>query len=314
MTSAKDPLEPVLAKESARVRVDSGRAEDEMSRSPLLVLFGLAVVWGSLYLVAIAQSLSNAPKPPPAPAVATPAPEFAVAASPTPTPPPTTEPMLAAVESMNLKEIPARQIVKDLLYKAHLHIEAEELNKISAEARELHFEGRPLYECLYSALGQEDLGLSVAGDQVRFIEQKISHEVPDHGPLEQYNWETDLTLGADPVSLYPSGRSPLWIRLRLLAPPAAAGGRVGFEIYRGELREGSGEGLLPQPGVGAIRFVAGDAISLRIENRSPAAAPEGEAVPPLLLNVRLQYHTPTETAEGTPAPTPTPAAAAPGAG
>lgn len=280
MSAAKDPLDPISLAPQAL-----GADSDELSRSPLLVLFGLVVVWGSLYLVAIAQNLSYAPNP--VVVVATPAP---LAGPPLPGESAPAGSMLAPVESLSLKEVPARQVVKDLLYKAHLHVSPAELDKISSEATDLHVEGRPLYECLYSASGQEDLGWTVLDNEVRLVDQVVTHQFPDSGPLEQFNWEVEVDVFPRPLSLFPSGRSALWLKLWLIPPdsPDAGAGRIAFEVYRGAVREASGEALLPPPSGAAIRFIPSNQLGLRIENRTPAPAEGAGAPPPVRVAARLQ--------------------------
>lgn len=294
MSKVKDPLDPISRSPSPQGDPPELADDGETSHSPLLILFGLLVVWGSLYLVAIAQNISYAP-PRRAP-VASALPSGASSLLPQPSKPDSlpVSSMLMPVENLNLREIPARQVVKDLLYKAHLHITPQELDKIGAEARDVHFENKPLYECLYSTLGEDGLGLMVVDDEVRLIPQQVTHKLPDQGPLEQFHWDADLLLADRIVSIFPSGRSDLWIRLRLMPPPGPNVGetRIAFEIFKGSVREGSGEALLPDPGAGALRFVAGSTLSLRLENRGEVGSQAEKAAREFPLGVSLQFQSP----------------------
>lgn len=299
MSTVKDPLDPI-----SRTPPDGGTpepfADGEASHSPLLILFGLLVVWGSLYLVAIAQNISYK-QPAQAAAAGSPAPPAASAPFASETTPESlpVSSMLMPVENLSLREIPARQVVKDLLYKAHLHIDPKELDKIGAEVRDVHFEDKPLYACLYSTLGEDTLGLVVVEDQVRLIPQQVTDKAPDRGPLEQFHWDADLILSGRPASLFPTGRSDLWVRLRLLPPSGAGNGelRVAFEVFRGTVREGSGEAILPEPGSGSLRFVAGSRLSLRIENRGEVGASEQDALDEIPIGVRLHYRSAATVAD-----------------
>lgn len=293
MSKVKDPLDPISRTPSSDGAPPEAQPDAEASHSPLLILFGLLVVWGSLYLVAIAQNISYAPPAGGAvPPVAAQPSSGMMSQSSGPESLPVSS-MLMPVENLSLREIPARQVVKDLLYKAHLHIAPQELDKIGAEARDVHFENKPLYECLYSTLGEDGLGIMVSGDRVQLIPQQVTHKYPDQGPLEQFHWDADLLLGGRAVSLFPSGRSDLWVRLRLL-PPAAGDGnyRIGFEIFRGPVREASGEAILPAPGAGSLRFVTDSTLSLRIENRAEVGASVDESTGefPIGVSLQLQSH------------------------
>jgi len=291
MSKVKDPLDPISRTPSSDGAPPQAPSDSEASHSPLLILFGLLVVWGSLYLVAIAQNISYAP--PRGGAAAVTPPQASSSLMPQPAAPDSlpVSSMLMPVENLNLREIPARQVVKDLLYKAHLHISPQELDKIGAEARDVHFENKPLYACLYSTLGEDGLGLMVVDDQVRFIPQQVTHKYPDQGPLEQFHWDADLLLADRTVSLFPSGRSDFWVRLRLL-PPMNAGGedyRIAFEIFRGPVREGSGEALLPAPGAGSLRFVTASTLRLRIENRGEVGTSADKTAREFPIGVSLQF-------------------------
>jgi hypothetical protein len=129
----------------------------------------------------------------------------------------------------------------------------------------------------------------VVDDHVRFVPQRLTHQFPDQGPLEQFNWDADLQIDERAASLFPSGRSDLWVRLRLLPSEVAPEPRVLFEIFRLGVREGMGEAILPAAGSGALRFVTGSTLSLHIENRREVGT--ADAVPPreVPIGVRLQY-------------------------
>lgn len=294
MSKVKDPLDPISRPSASEGAPPESPSAAEATHSPLLILFGLLVVWGSLYLVAVAQSISYAPPAGSNTVLPTGGGTSALMRqSSFPDSLPVSS-MLMPVENLSLKEIPARQVVKDLLYKAHLHIAPQELDKIAAEARDVHFENKPLYECLYSSLGEDGLGFMVVDDMVVLIPQQLTHQVPDQGPLEQFHWEADLLLGDQAASLFPSGRSDLWVRLRLLPPSATEGEafRIAFEIFRGSGRESFGEAILPAPGAGSLRFVTGSTLSLRIENRSEvgASAEEGTREFPVGVSLKFQSH------------------------
>jgi len=149
---------------------DTAETKAEEKTSAWRVMLGLAVIWGSLYLVAIAQKISHDESN----GIGVQQAELDVRDGESDGESDgnrfggVSQQLDSTIESLVVQSIPARQIVKKLLYDGHIFVEPGALEKIPERPISLTLENVPLRSALNQALGAVDMEFYQRGELIGF--------------------------------------------------------------------------------------------------------------------------------------------------
>lgn len=271
---AEDNGWEALLSQAADESAEEGRAAPKpSSSSSFKILLGLVVVWGSLYLVALAQTISfneisinlgGSGKGQPKRA-------FVAGLN--------VRDKVAAPMDMRFHQTPTRQIVKLALSQAGVSAEEGDLALIPDRPKSPSLSQKPLYYLLHSVIDDPEIGFSLESRQAHFFKQTIKNADPAVGLLRTFDWEATVPLRDEPTLFFPSIRSDLWVLLSVRRPAAGLGPsdpRVSVEIWRGGEEIATGEGALGPANRVNLEFSAGGKVLVSIE---PAPAePAADAI------------------------------------
>jgi hypothetical protein len=211
---------------------------------------------------------------------------------------------------VRFRQTSARQIVRLLLARAGIDADEEDLRRIREEPRSLQRSGVPLLDLIHEIVDDPKVGLAVRRQNADFFAHELSATEPAQGPLSQFDWRARVALSTEPTLVFPSARTKVWGRFALR--PAAPGvdpsqTRIAVEIWRGDERLASGEGILGPGRPAQLNFTA-DGFILASAERAPTAGAEtstaaGGRLQPFDLHIFYRETPPAagETAAG-PAP------------
>ncbi|GEM_PF-5400899 len=238
---------------------------------PGRALLGLMVIWGVLYLVALAQNLSdnrldlgldrgrqvleqdrflNELDPP------------ALA--------------LLPIKDARFHRQPVRVMVQLLLADLNLEVDPGELALLPETSRSVALSEEPLHRVIHALVDDPAIGFSLSERRAHFFAQRLEDAEPPVGPLRQFEWGANVELSAEPSVFFPSARSDLWLVLALR--PAEAGvAREGLavEIWKGRRRLTSGVGELGPDRKVSLRFWTAGSLLVTAEAIDSPSAGEG---------------------------------------
>ena len=237
--------------------------------SPLASLFGLAVIWGSFYLIVLAQNISS----------------NEIHLDTERTGPVWGGEALTAldvrvkvrmpVDEFVLDNTSPRRIIKGLLHQAGITVEDSDLEWISDEEKYLNLTKLSLHAWLHAVIDDPEVGFSLRAREAQFFKQVLKDTTPPVGPLRQFDWTgKGVQLAAAPTIIFPSSnRSDLWFLFRLLPPgngSTQTASVIEVEIRRGEDRRlAILEGLIGADGKATFSFAAAVSLLITIETSEP---------------------------------------------
>lgn len=221
-------------------------ARTEDKTSVLRVMLGLTVIWGSLYLVAIAQRISfdesNGQAARQTEVRTGEADSSALRIDEL------TGRLDSPIESLEVRSIPARQIVKKLLYDGHLFAEPGALDDIPESPISLSLENVPLHSALNEAVAAVDMGFYLRAEQVGFFGRIVSRESRSAGEAAGLKWMTDIGLSSEQTTIYVGEDSGVRIDLKVQRPGPDGDGEtraIEYVVRRdGEVLRSGTENLL----------------------------------------------------------------------
>lgn len=232
------------------------------------MLFGLMVVWGSFFLVALAQDYSyNEIRFDLGNAGASWRPRAFLAGLDV------RDKITMPVESLTFHDKSPRETVALLLGRVGLSVSEQDLELLSEEKRNVKLTGSPYYQALNTLIDDPAIGFSLSAEKARLFSQRIKNVEPALGELRQFDWEARVELGENPTVLIPAARSDLWCLFAVAPRPVGPGSaypRIAVEIWRGARRVASGEGVLGEDHIASLNFSAQGTIILTIERAEPA--------------------------------------------
>lgn len=247
-------------------------------------VIGLAVIWGSLFLIAWAQKISfneirfdfgdNSP----------------------------TQRAQTFVKQLDVRDkvmtpmdvrfhrTPARQIVKLLLAQTGIAVDGDDLALVSETPVRVEIPKRPLYYQLHSVINDPQIGFSIQERRAHFFPQTLKAAEPPTGLLRTFDWAADVELSPDPTLIFPSIRSDLWLLLSLepsAVGPAPYQTRVRVEVWRGGERFATAEDVLSETSKATLDFTAGGKVRVTIEPSARTVAPQTSG--PSKYKVRIYF-------------------------
>jgi hypothetical protein len=241
--------------------------------SALKYILGLAVVWGSLYLVALAQKYSYHEI------------RFDIGASDRESSRPASfirnlgiRDKVMTPMDVRFHQTSARQIVKLLLSQTGITTRDANLDMISETPKTVSVTGRPLYYLLHSIIDNPQVGFALEERRAQFFAQTMKNAEPPTGLLRTFDWSADIELSSEPTLVFPSIRSDLWLIVSLqphAVGPGPTQSRVEVEVWRGAERYTTWEDTLSENQKATLDLSAGGKVLVTIEpltaNVIPAA-------------------------------------------
>lgn len=264
-------------------------------------LFGLVVVWGAFYLMAIAQNISNN--------------EMTLGFSRALDSGGEAwrrERFLAAmdvhsiamlpIDTLNIVRMSPRQITRQLLRHARIGFSEDELELISDEPTNISLAREPFHRVLHAVIDDSKIGYALQSRRIRFFPQKLENAEPTGGPYRQFQWEAILELSPEKTVVFPSNQTDLWLFLSLRLP--SRGGVLGepilaVEIWRDSEQISAGEGALGEDNRAMLSFSSGGAMVVNVEGLESLEGQNSAAVSTgLKYKVRIFYQERTESEPG----------------
>lgn len=271
MSDSDQPSPGTTTDPASETERDTGTQE---KTSVLRVMLGLTVIWGSLYLVAIAQRISFDESNVQAARRAEV--QTGEAGSSAPRIDELTGRLDSPIESLEVRSIPARQIVKKLLYDGHLFAQPGALDEIPESPISLSLENVPLHSALSSAVAAVDMGFYLRAGQVGFFSRIVSDKGGSAGE-PALRWEADIGLTPERTTIYVAEDSDIRVdlKVRRLGPKGNGETRaIEYVIRRnGEVLR-SGTENLRADATEPVEIQPTSETTLRIGN-SPAELGEG---------------------------------------